>query len=230
MARNSDELPTLVAQSGPLNGQRFSIENTALVGRETSCNIVIPDRQVSRYHARFSATPEGMQLEDLGSKNGTHCNGQLLSKPIILQDGDLIQISLVQQFLYLGSDATATIPLEPSVGEPAASPIQIRRLRLEKRSRRVWIDEEEVLPPLSASQYGLLELLYDHQDRVITRKEVIVKVWGDEYAIDVSEQALDALVRRLRDRLATIDPTHVFVVTVRGHGLRLDNPISSAKR
>jgi DNA-binding winged helix-turn-helix (wHTH) protein len=76
----------------------------------------------------------------------------------------------------------------------------------------------------------LLELLYDHQDRVITRKEVIVKVWGDEYAIDVSEQALDALVRRLRDRLATIDPTHVFVVTVRGHGLRLDNPISSAKR
>jgi len=40
----------------------------------------------------------------------------------------------------------------------------------------------------------------------------------------ISEQALDALIRRLRDRLAGIDPTHAFVVTVRGHGLRLDNP------
>jgi DNA-binding winged helix-turn-helix (wHTH) protein len=42
--------------------------------------------------------------------------------------------------------------------------------------------------------------------------------------VGVSEQALDALIRRLRDRLAAIDPTHTYVVTVRGHGLRLDNP------
>jgi DNA-binding response OmpR family regulator len=49
-------------------------------------------------------------------------------------------------------------------------------------------------------------------------------VWGEEQAIDVSEQALDALVRRLRDRLATVDPNHSFIITIRGHGLRLDNP------
>jgi DNA-binding response OmpR family regulator len=47
-------------------------------------------------------------------------------------------------------------------------------------------------------------------------------VWGEEQAYDVSNQALDALVRRLRDRLAELDE-HNFIVTVRGHGLRLDN-------
>ena len=38
-------------------------------------------------------------------------------------------------------------------------------------------------------------------------------------------QALDALVRRLRDRLAETQPDHNFIITVRGHGLRLDNPL-----
>jgi DNA-binding response OmpR family regulator len=40
----------------------------------------------------------------------------------------------------------------------------------------------------------------------------------------VSEQAIDALVRRLRDRLAEVDPNGEYIVTVRGHGFRMDNP------
>jgi len=48
-------------------------------------------------------------------------------------------------------------------------------------------------------------------------------IWGDDKAVGVSEQALDALVRRLRDRLYLFDPTHDYLVTVRGHGIRLDN-------
>ena len=41
----------------------------------------------------------------------------------------------------------------------------------------------------------------------------------------IPEQALDALIRRLRDRLASVDPSHTYIITVRGHGLRLDNPL-----
>ena len=37
------------------------------------------------------------------------------------------------------------------------------------------------------------------------------------------EQAIDALVRRLRDRIAEIDEEHQYIITVRGHGFRLDN-------
>ena len=50
-------------------------------------------------------------------------------------------------------------------------------------------------------------------------------VWGEEQVYGVSEQALDALIRRLRDRLAAADPRHAYLVTVRGHGIRLENPL-----
>jgi pSer/pThr/pTyr-binding forkhead associated (FHA) protein len=220
LAQNIEDKPVLIAQTGPLNGQRWPIKDTLLVGREDDCEIVIPSRQVSRSHARLTLSEEGVLLEDLGSKNGTHINGKPLEEPVYLQDGDIIQIALAQLFVFISSDAT--MPLEPNQAELLVdSP---RRLRLEKRSRRVLIGNVEVLPPLSVSQYSLLELLYDRQERVIDRKELIENVWGEEDAVGVSEQALDALIRRLRDRLAGVDPIHPYIVTVRGHGLRLDNP------
>lgn len=224
MARTSDDFPILVAQTGPLNGLRWTVENTLVVGREPGCEVPIPNREVSRYHARLTLTPEGVILEDLGSKNGTHCNGQSLVEPRLLQDGDIIQVALAQQFLYLGSDATATIPLESGEMDSTGLQPNIGRLRLDRRSRRVWIGDKELIPPLSVSQFHLLELLYDRQGRVVERQELIASVWGDEEAVGVSEQALDALIRRLRDRLATVDPTHSFIITMRGHGIRLDNP------
>ncbi len=225
MEPNTDEFAVLVGQTGPLNGQRWSLRASLVLGRDATCDIVIPDRQVSRHHARLTPSSAGVRLEDLGSKNGTHLNGQLIIEPAYLQDGDVIQIALSQQFVFLSSDATVPLGSEEidfSVFQ-ASPPFVPGRLRLEKRSRRVWIGDSEVLPPLSVSQFRLLELLYDHEGRVVPRQDLIKEVWGEEQAIEVSEQALDALVRRLRDRLAGVDSKHNFIVTVRGHGLRLDN-------
>jgi len=67
-------------------------------------------------------------------------------------------------------------------------------------------------------------MLYDQQDKVVSRADLIRAIWGEEQAVMISEQALDALVRRLRDRLAAIDSDHQYIITIRGHGLRLDNP------
>jgi DNA-binding response OmpR family regulator len=66
--------------------------------------------------------------------------------------------------------------------------------------------------------------LYEHQGQVISRSQLVSTVWGEEQTAGVSDQALDALIRRLRDRLAALAPTHQFIDTVRGHGIRLDNP------
>jgi hypothetical protein len=222
MARDSEEYPSLVAQAGPLSGQRWILSGEIMVGRDDSCQVVIQNRQVSRYHARLINLPTGIQLEDLGSKNGTHLNGHDVIEPIMLQDGDVIQIAFAQQFLYLSSDST--LPLEispPDIHETIMSP---RMLRLDTRSRRVWIGSDELLPPLSVSQFQLLELLYKNPGRVVSRTELIQAVWGKEDAVGISEQALDALVRRLRDRLASVNPKQPFLITIRGHGLRLDNP------
>lgn len=223
MAKNNEDKPVLVGQSGPLNGQRWMIGDKIIIGRDVECEIMIPNRQVSRRHASLTLTNSGATIEDLGSKNGTHLNGALVSEPELLKDGDMIQIAFAQQFIYLSSDAT--MPLEMGTME-GISPVREGLLKLDKSSRQVWIGTEEVIPPLSASQFQLLELLYERQDRVVPRKEIISEIWGAENALDVSEQALDALVRRLRERLAAIDNLHPFIITVRGHGLRLDNPPS----
>jgi hypothetical protein len=219
--RFSEEIPVLVGYEGPLDGQRWMVRGNLLIGRDASCDVPILNRQVSREHARISLTPEGITVEDLGSKNGTHCNGHPITGSVLLSDGDVLQIALAQKFIYLSADTT--LPLEIDEIEPTLTRHE-GRLRLDKRSRRVWIADREVIPALSVSQFHLLEILYRHRGRVVPREDLITSVWGEENAIGVTEQALDALIRRLRDRLASADPSHAYVVTVRGHGLRLDNP------
>jgi DNA-binding winged helix-turn-helix (wHTH) protein len=215
MEGNLTESPLLIAQTGPLKGQRWTLNKPLLVGREATCEIMVSDRMVSRFHARITPTPEGMLLEDLDSKNGTHCNGNPVVGQVILQDGDTVQIALAQQFLYLTSDAT--VPLSEGEVHPGS-------LRLDMRSRRVWVDDRLVDPPLSALQFHVLCVLFENQGQVVDRQQLVTNAWGEEQAVGVSDQALDALLRRLRDRIAAIDPAHPYIVTVRGHGIRLDNP------
>ncbi len=216
MKETQEEYPLLVAQEGPLKGQRWQLSQAIVLGRESSCDVVIVDRQISRYHARITPTPEGVILEDMGSKNGTHHNGNLLASPVVLQDGDLVSVALAQQFLFLTSDAT--MPLLDG-GKPG-------RLMMDAKSRRVWVNQLQLVPPLSAQQFKMLWLLYESQGQVVSRPDLVMTVWGDDQAAGVSDQALDALIRRLRDRLAALDPTHQYINTVRGHGVRLDNPTS----
>ncbi|MBP6176706.1 MAG: winged helix-turn-helix domain-containing protein [Anaerolineales bacterium] len=210
-----EDFPILIAQDGPLKGQRWSLTHTLMVGRDPTCEINVQDRQVSRFHARITPTPEGVTIEDLGSKNGTNHNGTELTGPVILQDGDLLGIALAQQLLFLTSDAT--MPL-------AENGVRSGRLLMDQKSRRVWVNQQQVNPPLSAQQFKLLWMLYERQGQVISRAELVTVVWGEEQMAGVSDQALDALIRRLRDRLASLDPTHQYIDTVRGHGVRLDNP------
>lgn len=216
MKNSNQEYPLLIAQTGPLEGQRWKINATLVVGRERDCDIIIPLRQVSRRHSQITPSPDGAILEDLDSKNGTYLNGNLVDEPMPLSDGDEIQISLAQDFLYISSDAT--MPLESLPLE-----FQKRRLRVDTGARRVWVLDQEIDPPLSSSQFNLLQALYAQTGAVIPRTEIFAAVWSSATE-GVTEQALDALVRRLRDRLAELDPNWEYIVTVRGHGLRLDNP------
>ena len=82
MNKSPEEYPLLVAQEGPLKGQRWQLSQTIVLGREPTCDVVVADRQISRFHARLTPTPEGVIFEDLGSKNGTHHNGVTLTAPV----------------------------------------------------------------------------------------------------------------------------------------------------
>jgi hypothetical protein len=78
-----------------------------------------------------------------------------------LQDGDVLQIALVQHFVFLSSDATMPMEYNRMYQE------QRKGNYTWKRSPQVWVGEKELVPPLSAPQFRLLQALYDQQGKVV---------------------------------------------------------------
>jgi pSer/pThr/pTyr-binding forkhead associated (FHA) protein len=85
-----------------------------VIGRGEDCDIVLPDRQVSRHHFRVVRGDDGYNVEDLGSKNGTYINGAPVRGSMRLQDGDEIQVALSVRLLFVGAEATL-----PDAGDAA---------------------------------------------------------------------------------------------------------------
>ncbi len=215
------ETAMLIVQAGGNEaGRRWPLQRgRTVIGRDIDCDIVLPDRLVSRHHAHVVWETldgrEGYIVEDLRSKNGTFVNGQEMTARRMLEDGDEIQIALRFKLAFV--DAGETAPLSFDL------PSGVERLRLDEDTRQVIVKEQVVDPPLSPAQFRLLALLMASQGGVVGREEVVRQVWPEALEEGVSEQAIDALVRRLRERLNEIDPSHQYIVTVRGHGFRFEN-------
>ena len=208
------EMPTLILLEGRGAGRSWPIDKEIVtIGRSEKCDIVLLERQVSRRHARIRRIDSQYILEDMGSKNGTHVNGREVTEPYVLQDGDEIQIALCVKLSFVGAEATAPLAFEQGARSG---------LYLDQSSHAVFVGGRELSPPLSLAQYRLLELLYNGAGRVCSRDEIVEAVWPEASEEGVSDQAIDALVRRLRERLSGVDPDHQYIVTVRGHGFRLD--------
>ena len=210
-----NDTPVLIAREGQLTGERWQIDTEEFViGRGADCQIMLPERQVSRYHAKIIKESNLYVLYDLDSKNGTHLNGVQVEGSAPIRDGDEIQIALCVKLLFIGTDATIPLTVEEILPKG--------NLELDKQQRAVIISGKYLDPPLSLAQFRLLEILYDSAGAVVDRDSIVDVVWPGTGGIGVTEQAIDALVRRLRDRLAEQDE-YDYVVTVRGHGFRLDN-------
>jgi hypothetical protein len=102
------------------------------LGRDVANDIVLGDPEVSRQHSRITRTPGGYVVEDMGSTNGTFVNGERLSAPRVLRDGDLVglseKVTLSFEALVPGTDETVVTPAEeperypPTVREPMPMP------------------------------------------------------------------------------------------------------------
>ncbi len=209
------ESAMLILRHGSEAGRRWVLSRTAPlhIGRDVDCDITLPDRQVSRNHARIFWHEDGYFVEDLGSKNGTHVNGQDIATVMRLEDGDELQIALRFKLAFVDAGATAPLTLDDAQ----------TGLRLDKETRQVWVNNQMIDPPLSLHQYRLLNGLWEAGGGVVTREQIVDGVWPETSGEGVSEQAIDALVRRLRERIAECDEEFRYIVTVRGHGFRLEN-------
>ena len=218
------DAPVIIAGTGILQGQKWNITSDIYIGRDQGCEIMIDSRQVSRQHAKIFYKKEGFFIQDLQSKNGTIMDHiQLKEEPLPLQDGAKIQIALTQEFTFFLSDATVALNISETPESDQPQPQSKTGLYIDHRARRVVVKGEEILPPLSKAQYTLLSLLIENENDMVSREKCIKAIWGEEGAYEVSNQALDALIRRLRVRIAENDPDFDYIVTVRGHGLRFEN-------
>jgi beta-N-acetylhexosaminidase len=105
---------------------------------------------------------------------------------------------------------------------PAVQPAPGAELAVDLTTHRVFVKGKEIVPALSREQYEFLAHLYENAGKLCTREELVRRVWPDAELAGVSEEALDSLVHRLRDRLQDAGATRQLIVTIRGHGLRLD--------
>ena len=78
------------------NGTRFELANDKYsIGRQTTCDIVIADHNVSRVHAELKIVQGSWQIDDRGSTNGTRVNGTVIVEPTPLASGDVIAFGAV---------------------------------------------------------------------------------------------------------------------------------------
>lgn len=85
-------VPVLIVRSGAQSGARFALsEDVTRLGRHPDSEISLDDITVSRRHAEIRSTPQGYEVWDAGSLNGTYVNQQRVDRGL-LQHGDELQI------------------------------------------------------------------------------------------------------------------------------------------
>jgi DNA-binding response OmpR family regulator len=102
----------------------------------------------------------------------------------------------------------------------AAADPEIGPLRVEVSSRRVFLDGEEL--SLSRKEFDLLAELVAHAGEVVTREDLISRVWDENWF--GSTKTLDVHIGWLRGKLGDDAASPRFLHTVRGVGFRFTAP------
>ena len=106
----------------PLGGTRFVLAirgrrimlslGTVVLGRDIQSDVIVTDPSVSRHHARFDVTSSRVELEDVGSKNGTRVNGRPIEAKTELADGAALvfgSVAATIHAVHADGDSTATL-------------------------------------------------------------------------------------------------------------------------
>lgn len=103
--------------------------------------------------------------------------------------------------------------------EQPAGTLDTGRVRMDVDRHVVSIDGEVV--PMPLKEFDLLELLLRNAGRVLTRSQLIDRVWGADYVGDT--KTLDVHIKRLRAKIEPNPASPQFVLTVRGLGYKFDS-------
>jgi pSer/pThr/pTyr-binding forkhead associated (FHA) protein len=184
------------------------------IGRDASNDLVIEHPLASRRHARLERLDDGFAIRDLGSTNGTYVNEDRITGLHTLHNQDQV---VVADTIITFQDPEATV-------KGVVPPEVLRRirpdeeLRVDSRTKEVYIRGVLLDPPLTVKEFQLLELLYLRKGQVISKDEIARSVWDYEV---FDYNAIDALVYRLRQRIEESSTSPRYLLTQRGFGYKL---------
>ena len=99
-------------------------------------------------------------------------------------------------------------------------------MRMDVERHVVSVNGEPIMLPLK--EFDLLEYLMRNSGRVLTRGQLIDRVWGTDYFGDT--KTLDVHIKRLRSKVES-DPARLTrIVTIRGLGYKYESPDLRARR
>ena len=114
--------PALVFSEGPLAGRRVEVDGELVLGREDA-SLTIEDEEISRRHAIVRPTDGGIEIEDLGSTNGTYVNAVRIEGTTRLAGGDTVKLgrSVLQvESVRAAATVAAAVPAAPPAPAPPA--------------------------------------------------------------------------------------------------------------
>src|SRR3954454_2998858 len=124
---------------------------------------------------------------------------------------------------YSGAEVIARMRAVLRRVKPSVAPVtdhEVGPLRVELGARRVFLDGEELT--LSRKEFDLLVELMSHAGEVVTREDLISRVWDENWF--GSTKTLDVHVGWLRSKLGDDASAPRWVHTVRGVGFRFTGP------
>jgi two-component system response regulator RegX3 len=102
--------------------------------------------------------------------------------------------------------------------EPSSTALEAGPVRMDVDRHRVTVSGEQVQLPLK--EFELLEILLRNAGRVLTRQQLIDRVWGADYVGDT--KTLDVHVKRLRAKVEPQPKSPRYLMTVRGLGYKFE--------
>jgi len=106
--------------------------------------------------------------------------------------------------------------LQKGSGPQVSSVLVFDRVRIDTGSRQVWVDDEMV--ELTAIEFDLLMTLAEHRGLVLSREQLLEKVWGYDFYGEM--RVVDVHIGHIRQKLG-----EEFIVTVRGVGYRFEDKV-----
>jgi hypothetical protein len=112
----------LVVTEGPNAGARYEVTGELVLGRE-NVDVILEDDEVSRRHAAVRPVEGALEVEDLGSTNGTFVDDVAIDAPARIPAGGSFRIGNLTLTVESESPKTAVAAREPEGAPPAEPPV-----------------------------------------------------------------------------------------------------------